>query len=525
MAVVPDVGRPSGPIGSPFPPGYRAAGVLLHLTSLPSPYGIGDLGLPAFSWIDRLAEAKQSWWQILPLSATGYGYSPFEPLSTFSLNPALVSPERLIEDGLLQTSDCSGGVFPAAAVDYEQVVPFKSRLLDRAWQNYREGARGDLRPAFEAFCREQAGWLDDYALFCALKQKHGGAKFLDWPAPELHREPAAMRLARQELAEQLDRLRFEQFLLERQAKALKSHALQRGVRLIGDLPFFVALDSCEVWARPELFLLDRECLPRFLSGVPPDYFSRTGQLWGTPLYDWESHRHSGFEWWIGRIRSLLDYVDLIRLDHFRAFAAAWHVPAGEKTAERGEWLSGPGAAFFEAAQQSLGALPLVAEDLGLLTPDVYELRDRFRLPGMRVLQFAFDGDPNNPFLPQNYVANTVVYTGTHDNDTIRGWFESLPADARRTVWKCLARPGGDSGDSGETTWELIRLAFSSPAALAMVPLQDILNLDASARMNVPGGTSGNWRWRSTEQMMLQGPEFRRLLELTEQSGRARDPIA
>lgn len=513
MGVVPEV-RAS--IGAPFPGELRAAGILLHLTSLPSKFGVGDFGPPAFDWIDRLAEAKQSWWQILPLSAPGYGNSPFEPLSTFSLNPVLISPERLVEEELLQVADLSGGPTSAESVEYEQVVPFKERLIDVAWERFRQGSRQDLRPVFETFCHEHAGWLDDYALFCALKHRYGDARFLDWPVGDRRREDAAVHYARQELAEVLDRLRFGQFLLDRQATALKAYAWKRGVRLIGDLPFFVALDSCDVWARPELFLLDREGRPRFLSGVPPDYFSRSGQLWGTPLYDWNIHRETGYDWWLRRLRWLLSYVDLIRLDHFRAFAAAWHVPSGAATAEQGEWLPGPGADFFGAARQALGGLPLIAEDLGLLTPDVYELRDQFRLPGMRVLQFAFDSDENNPFLPQNYIANTVVYTGTHDNDTTRGWFDSLPADQQGKVLSHLDR---DASDEGGIAWDLIRLASTSRAALAMIPLQDVLNLPASARMNVPGSTAGNWRWRATEPMLCD-PAFLELRALTEETGRA-----
>lgn len=513
MRVVPEF---RGEIGAPFPADFRAAGVLLHLTSLPSRFGIGDLGPPAFAWIDRLAEAKQSWWQILPLSAPGYGNSPFEPLSTFSLNSALVSPERLVEEELLQADDLRDGSVSAESVDYDRVRPFKERLLDLAWDRFRQGSREDLRPVFETYCHEHAEWLDDYALFCVLKRKHGDAPFLDWPAELRRREDAAMHYAGRELGAALDRLRFEQFLLDRQARALKAHARQRGVRLIGDLPFFVSLDSSDVWARPELFLLDRECRPRFLSGVPPDYFSSSGQLWGTPVYDWNAHRRSGYDWWIRRLRWLLSYVDLIRLDHFRAFAAAWHVPAGAATAERGEWLPGPGAHFFSAARQALGGLPLVAEDLGLLTQDVYELRDEFDLPGMRVLQFAFDSDENNPFLPDNYVANTVVYTGTHDNDTTRGWFESLTAEQQENVFSHL---GAAAKDGGNVAWELIRLAATSRAALAIVPLQDVLNLPSSARMNVPGSTAGNWRWRATEQMLCD-PALSELRALTEETGRA-----
>ncbi len=488
----------------------------MHLTSLPSPFGIGDFGPAAYAWIDRLAEARQAWWQVLPLSPTGHSCSPFEPLSTFALNDYLLSPERLIADGLLAAGDACGVDFPDAAVDFDRVARFKNELLGRAWSNFCSDARPDLRSDFADFCRDQASWLDDYALFHSLKERHGGAPLHEWPKAELTRQPAALLIARQELADAIDVLRFGQFLADRQARELKAYAAAHGVRLIGDLPFFVALDSCDVWSHPELFLLDQDLRPQFLSGVPPDYFSVTGQLWGTPLYDWKAHQLSGYKWWGRRIQSLLSYVDLIRLDHFRAFAAAWHVPASETTAEAGQWLPGPGSDFFETMQRAFGGLPLIAEDLGLLTPDVYQLRDRFRLPGMRVLEFAFDGDQNNPFLPHNYVANTIVYTGTHDNDTLRGWYLSLSDEQRRRVWKYLKRP---VGDSEEATAELLRLAWASPAALAMAPLQDLLHLDTTARMNVPGSTAGNWRWRCTDEM-LRSPAFDQLRTLTEQTARA-----
>jgi len=318
------------------------------------------------------------------------------------------------------------------------------------------------------------------------------------------------------LTETVDERRFAQFLLFRQMASLREHARERGVRLIGDLPFFVALDSADLWANQELFLLDAHGRPAFLAGVPPDYFSPLGQLWGTPMHDWQAQGATSYRWWIDRLRSLLAHVDLVRLDHFRAFAAAWHVPAGAMTAETGQWLPGPGASLFRALEESLGRLPLIAEDLGLITDDVRRLRDQFGLPGMRVLQFAFDGDPKNLMLPENYVSNIVAYTGTHDNNTTRGWYEALPADERQYVWSYLQQP---AGESDRAAWELIRLAWSSAAALAIVPLQDVLNLDGSARMNVPGNPAGNWRWRcSAEQLSASG--FQRLRELTDASARS-----
>jgi 4-alpha-glucanotransferase len=494
----------------------RASGLLLHVSSLPSAYGIGDLGPAAFAWIDRLAEANQGWWQILPLGPTGYGNSPFEPVSSFALNPLLASPEKLVEEGLLSAGDCADQAFLATHVDYDAVAPFKHDLLRRAWRRFRSGARPDLGAAFDEFCEQQAAWLDDYALFETLKARQGGGSFLEWPADLVRREPGALAAARKELTETVDERRFAQFLLFRQMASLREHAREREVRLIGDLPFFVALDSADLWANQELFLLDAHGRPTFLAGVPPDYFSPLGQLWGTPMHDWQAQGATSYRWWIDRLRSLLGHVDLLRLDHFRAFAAAWHVPAGAMTAETGQWLPGPGASLFRALEESLGRLPLIAEDLGLITDDVRRLRDEFGLPGMRVLQFAFDGDPKNLMLPENYVSNLVAYTGTHDNNTTRGWYEALPANERQYVWSYLKQP---VGESDRAAWELIRLAWSSAAALAILPLQDVLNLDGSARMNVPGNPAGNWRWRCSAEQ-LSASSFQRLRELTDESGRS-----
>jgi 4-alpha-glucanotransferase len=416
---------------------------------------------------------------------------------------------------LLQDSDCEGYTLPAASIDYESVIPFKHRLLEAAWKRFRAGARTDLRPAYEQFCGEQAHWLEDYALFRALKARHEGAYYLEWPAELVRRDPAALTRARRDLADSIDQVRFAQFLLFRQGARLKDHAQARGLRLIGDLPFFVSPDSSDVWANPDLFLLDAEHRPRFVAGVPPDYFSSQGQLWGNPVYDWEALRRSGYRWCIDRLRALLAHVDAIRLDHFRAFAAAWHVPAGAPTAQSGQWVAGPGAEFFTAVQSELGGLPFIAEDLGLITPDVRALRDQFHLPGTKVLQFAFDGHSDNPYLPHNYVPNCVVYTGTHDNNTTRGWFDELADAQRENLWRYLKR----RADHDEVAAELVRLAWSSGAALAMTPLQDLLNLGTLARMNVPGRAAGNWAWRCTEDM-LSAAAFRWLRDLTESSNRS-----
>jgi 4-alpha-glucanotransferase len=499
----------------PFPPDYRRAGLLLHITSLPSRYGIGDLGSTAFEWVDLLCEGGQSWWQALPLGPTGYGNSPYQPLSSFAGNWLLISPDALIEDGLLHASDCEGHAFPESAIDYEAVVPFKRALIEIAWSNFRHGARADLRSEFDLFCECQAHWLDDYGLFCALKAKYDGVYYVEWPAELVERNPAALAQARRDLDNEIQRVRFAQFLLFRQGERLKRHAHSKGLWLMGDLPFFVSPDSSDVWANPELFLLDQRRRPRFVAGVPPDYFSAQGQYWGNPVYNWDALRSSGYKWCFDRLRALLAHVDAIRLDHFRGFAAAWHIPAGASTAETGFWMPGPGADFFGAVQRDLGGLPFITEDLGVITPDVSALRDRFQLPGTRVLQFAFDGNPENPHLPHNFVHNTVVYTGTHDNNTTRGWFEALPDHEKQNVWRYLGREPDESYGAAAT---LIQLAWSSSAALAIAPLQDVLNLGAEARMNVPGRSEGNWRWRCTE-AMLSPPRFEWLRDLTNSSNR------
>jgi 4-alpha-glucanotransferase len=499
----------------PFPPEYRASGLLLHVTSLPSPCGIGDLGSSAFSWVDRLHDAGQRWWQALPLGPTGYGNSPYQSMSSFAGNAMLISPGSLILDGLLSAKDCESD-FPSDVVDYEAVIPFKIRLLETAWTKFKAGERKDLRPVYDEFCAQQEHWLEDYALFRALKARYHGAYYLEWPAQLVRRSAEALGEARRELANQIDQVRFAQFLLFRQGDQLKAHAHSRGVGVIGDLPFFVSPDSSDVWANPELFLLDERRRPRFVAGVPPDYFSAQGQLWGNPVYNWEALRATGYRWSIDRLRALLAHVDAIRLDHFRGFGAAWHVPAGASTAQSGQWVEGPGAGFFEAVRQELGRLPFIAEDLGLITPDVYALRDQFQVPGTRVLQFAFDGHSDNPYLPHNFVPNTVAYTGTHDNAPTRQWYEELPDYQRQNLWSYLKRAPGETAEAAPA---LMNLAWSSMAALTMAPLQDLLNLGAETRMNVPGRAGGNWGWRCPEDM-LSLPAFEWLQELTETSKRS-----
>jgi 4-alpha-glucanotransferase len=502
-----------------FPPGYRSSGVLLHVTSLPSPYGIGDVGPGARTWVDRLREARQGWWQALPLGPTGYGNSPYQSLSSFAGNGLLISPDDLVADGLLRASDVEGTAFSKTSVDYDAVIAFKQGLLEKVWTNFHSGAAPGMQLAFKQFQDEQAHWLDDYALFRALKVRYRGACYLEWPSDIVRRMPAALDQARRDLANEIDQIRLAQFVLFRQGEQLKTYAHKSGVRLIGDLPFFVSPDSSDVWTNPELFLLDEQCRPRFVGGVPPDYFSSQGQLWGNPVYDWEAHQLSGFHWWIDRVRALLAHVDLVRLDHFRGFAAAWHIPAGSATAQSGQWVPAPGAELFAALQKEFGSLPFIAEDLGIITADVRALRDQHHIPGTRVLQFAFDGSPDNPYLPHNYVANTVVYTGTHDNNTTHGWFDELPDDRRQNLRRYLKRPGGAANEAAPA---LMRLAWSSTAALSLAPLADLLNLGAEARMNVPGRAEGNWGWRCTEEMLAPSV-FQWLRDLTETSNRSSVP--
>jgi len=435
-------------------------------------------------------------------------------MSSFAGNAMLISPRNLILDGLLEVSDCQSN-FPSDFVDYDSVIPFKNGLLVKAWTNFKARERKDLRPAYDAFCEQQKSWLEDYALFRALKAKHNNEYYLKWPKELVLRNPEALAGARAELSAKIDQVRFAQFLLFRQADELKRHAHSKGVSLIGDLPFFVSPDSSDVWANPEFFLLDEQRHPRFVAGVPPDYFSAQGQLWGNPVYNWEALRSTGYRWWVERLRALLAHVDMVRLDHFRGFAAAWHVPAGALNAQSGQWVEGPGATLFDAVLKELGQLPFIAEDLGIITPDVKRLRDGFQVPGTKVLQFAFDGSADNPYLPHNFAANAVAYTGTHDNPPTREWYEELPEYQRRNFWSYLNRAPDTTAAAAPA---LVNLAWSSRATLAIAPLQDILNLGAETRMNVPGRASGNWRWRCREEM-LSLPAFEWLQEVTETSKR------
>ncbi|MCC7361371.1 MAG: 4-alpha-glucanotransferase [Anaerolineales bacterium] len=470
-------------------PSLRGSGLLLHPTSLPGRYGIGDLGPAAYAWVDALARAQQKWWQVLPLGPTGYGDSPYQCFSAFAGNPYLISPEELVQLGLVRPAEADTRQFPADQVDFGPVIDYKTWLMGRAWAAFKGGAASGLRADFDAFRAAEVAWLDDFAFFMALKAQQGGGAWLAWPAPLRQREPAALTQARAALGDAIAQVQFQQFLFFRAWRALKAYANHQGLRLIGDLPIFVSSDSADVWAHPELFQLDADRRPVAVAGVPPDYFSATGQLWGNPLYDWAALQRTGYAWWIERFRAALQQVDLVRLDHFRGFEAYWRIPAGLPTAEVGEWVPGPQGDLLAAVQAGLGSLPIIAEDLGVITPAVEALRDGFGLPGMKILQFAFGGATEDRFLPHTYDKNCVVYTGTHDNDTTLGWYTAATAGERDFVRRYLARDGRD------IAWDLIRLAWASVANLAVAPLQDVLSLGTAARMNLPGRLGDNWSWR------------------------------
>jgi 4-alpha-glucanotransferase len=490
----------------------RRSGILLHPTSLPGRFGIGDLGPAAFAWVDALVRAKQTLWQVLPLGPTGFGDSPYQCFSALAGNPYLVSPERLVDDGLLEASELERApTFPEHTVDFGRVIEFKLRLLDAAWARFRAGGTR-LGEEFDRFRAEHASWLDDHALFMALKAENGGRAWPEWDAAIAHREPEAIAAAQQRLADAADAQRFQQFLFFRQWHALRDYANARHVKIIGDVPIFVAHDSADVWSHRGLFKLDDNGRPTVVAGVPPDYFTPTGQLWGNPIYRWDMHEWSGFGWWIDRIRGTLEQVDIVRLDHFRGFEAHYEVPADAATAEHGEWVKGPGAALFEAIRGAFGEIPILAEDLGYITPEVIALRDAFDLPGMKIMQFGFGGGPTHDFLPHNFSKHCVAYTGTHDNEPARAWFATAPESERRYARKYL---GCD--DSG-FAWALIRAAFACVAHTAILQLQDALELGEEARMNLPGRPAGNWAWRFRSSQ-LEAWRLERLAEWTETYGR------
>ena len=479
----------------------RSSGILLHPTSLPGPHGIGELGAEAHAFADFLRDSRQRIWQVLPLGPTGYGDSPYQCFSAFAGNPLLISMDRLAEHGYLEARDLHDRpAVSADYVDYGAVIAWKLPLLWRAFESFRQAGASE-QEEFQNFCQRHASWLDDFALFMALKQEHDLVIWSEWPRGLALREPAALEQARERLDNGIECQKFIQFEFERQWCDLKAHCARNDIRMLGDMPIYVALDSADVWVHRELFELQQDGRPRVVAGVPPDYFSATGQLWGNPIYNWEANARSGYAWWTARFRRALEMLDMIRLDHFRGFEAYYEIPAGDVTAVNGSWVKGPGAAFFETVKAALGDLPIIAENLGVITPEVEALRKHFDLPGMAILQFAFGNDPQAPdFKPHNYVHHRVAYTGTHDNDTVVGWWNSKAGAgsirSEADVEKEMAYAQRYlNTDGSEINWVMIRTLIASVANTVLFPLQDVLGVGSEGRMNLPGSSSGNWRWR------------------------------
>ena len=495
----------------------RASGILLHPTCLPSRFGIGDLGHSAYEFIDFLERSGQKLWQVLPLGPTGDEHSPYiMNYSAFAGNPMMLSLDVLAGEQLLHPDELAPlPEVPADRVDFARVIPHKTHYLKLAYSNFKQQ---NSNGKFEQFCEDKAVWLDDFALFMALLEANEGKAWNVWEPAIAHREPAALAAQREQLQDEILYHKFLQFKFFEQWSNLRTYAQQKNIQIVGDVSIYVCHNSAEVWGNPEIFKLDPQTLePAYIAGVPPDYFSATGQLWGNPVYNWDKLQATNFAWWIERFKATMQYVDIVRIDHFRGFEAYWQVPAGETTAMNGEWVKAPGFEFFEALAAGLGSLPVMAEDLGIITPEVEELRDRFQFPGMRILQFAFTGDPNHSYLPHNYVSNTVVYPGTHDNDTAIGWWTTASSEEKQQVAQYLGcdRPE----DISEINWVLIRMALGSVADLAILPLQDLLGLGSEGRMNDPQVNAGQWRWRYGSSEQLNHGMAERLGWLTRLYGR------
>jgi 4-alpha-glucanotransferase len=493
----------------------RRSGVLLHITSLPGRFGIGSLNQSAYEWVDFLEQTRQTLWQVLPLGPTGYGDSPYQSFSTFAGNPYLISLEDLANEGLLDWGVLDQAPqFPRELVDFGAIYNWKLPLLRNAAGEFALRASAAHKAEFSQFCAENSAWLDDYALFMALKDAHGGQSWIQWEMELRSRQPVALAAAAREHSAVVHAHKYMQWLFFRDWLKLKRYANDKGILIIGDIPIFVAMDSADAWTAPDQFFLDEQFQPTVVAGVPPDYFSATGQLWGNPLYRWEKMKEDGYAWWMNRMRGALRLYDIVRIDHFRGFCAYWQVPAGDATAENGEWVTGPGADFFDAVTAQLGDdLPIIAEDLGEITPDVIDLRNGFNLPGMKILQFAFSTDASDKFLPHNYERNFVVYSGTHDNDTSWGWYRTTATEKERDFFRRYFHTDGH-----DAAWTMIHAAFSSVATSAVVPLQDLLNLGGDARMNLPGRATGNWSWRFLPEQ-LTGHLTERLLDATTVYGR------
>ncbi|MHA2089265.1 MAG: 4-alpha-glucanotransferase [Candidatus Kariarchaeaceae archaeon] len=482
----------------------RSSGILLHPTSLPCKYGIGEFGSSIYSFIDLLAANKQKLWQILPLGPTGYGNSPYQCFSAFAGNPLLISIEELLKIGLLSKKDVAiDNPFPKNFVDFGRVIPYKNGILLKAFENFTQ-KENEFEKDYSSFKSKHKHWLDEFALFMSIKNGHNQVSWIDWPNKLRLREESSLNNWCEMYSSDIEFHKFVQFLFENQWTKVKSYATENGISIIGDIPIFVALDSADVWANPELYHIDESGNPIYVAGVPPDYFSETGQRWGNPIYRWNKMRDNGYKWWIQRIEHTLNYVDIVRIDHFRGFEAYWQIPADEPTAIKGEWVSGPGADLFKKIEEVLGKLPIIAEDLGVITPEVEAIRDEFGFPGMKIMQYAFaqQRHSRNQYLPHNYSANSVVYTGTHDNNTSLGWFKSASQQTKDFLSDYINTPLTNEHGAVDT---LIKLAWSSVANFALIPLQDLLKLDESARMNLPGTASGNWEWRFTWDQIK--PEF------------------
>lgn len=493
----------------------RRSGVLLHVTSLPGKYGIGSLNQDAYAWVDFLAHTRQTLWQVLPLGPTGYGDSPYQSFSSFAGNPYLISLESLVEMGLLDQAVLDNAPdFPRTSVDYGAIYTWKLPLLRTVAEQFSTRATPAYKAEFELFVADNADWLEDFVLFMALKDAHNGAPWIQWNMALRSRQPEALAEARIVHAAALHNHRLNQWLFYREWLALKQYANDKGILVIGDIPIFVAMDSSDAWTNPGGFFLDAEFHPTVVAGVPPDYFSATGQLWGNPLYNWPAMKRDGYSWWLRRIGAALRLYDIVRVDHFRGFAGYWEVPAAEATAVKGQWQKGPGPDFFKVVSEKLGDnLPIIAEDLGEITPDVIDLRNQFGLPGMKILQFAFSTDASDKFLPHNFERNFVVYTGTHDNDTTWGWYTHSSTDKERDFFRRYLRTDGH-----DAAWSTIDAAFRSVAVYALAPLQDLLNLGGDARMNLPGRAAGNWTWRFMSEQ-LTGHVAMRLKDTTVTYGR------
>ena len=470
----------------------RSSGILFHPTSLPGKYGIGTLGKEAYAFIDFLKKSRQKLWQIFPLGPTGYGDSPYQSFSSFAGNPYLIDFDLLIEAHLLSEEDLRDVFFGdnEEYIDYGAIYNQKYPLLRKAYENFKSSDNHEMRENLEHFKRENASWLNDYSLYISLKNHFNGLPWNEWAHDIKNREHGAMEHYRNELADDIEYHNFIQFLFFKQWGDVKRYANENGIKIIGDIPIFVAADSSDAWANPEIFLFDEERKPVKVAGVPPDYFSATGQLWGNPLYNWQKLKETNYSWWVERVRANLSTCDIIRIDHFRGFEAYWAVPYGDDTAINGQWEPGPGIDLFNAIKSQLGELPIIAEDLGLMTQGVIDLREATGFPGMKILGFAFDSGEENDYLPHTYTKNCVVYTGTHDNDTLIGWFQKAKEEDRQ-----FARDYLNSRSDDEIHWDAIRGAWSSVASMAISPVQDFLGLGSEARINTPGVAAGNWQWR------------------------------